>query len=84
MVSGNRRRRGKQYRRGLRDEKSKAALMIGTSGAMRVAYRGDVPAKIPSGLWCYRIDRKRVIMGGALSDGGGLYQWLKENLRLTR
>jgi gluconokinase len=62
--------------------KSKAALMIGTSGAMRVAYKGDVPEKIPPGLWCYRIDRKRVIMGGALSDGGGLYHWLKENLRL--
>lgn len=63
--------------------KSKAALMIGTSGAMRVAYRGTPPEKIPSGLWCYRVDRKRVIMGGALSDGGGLYRWLKENLKLT-
>ncbi len=63
-------------------EKSKAALMIGTSGAMRVAFRGEVPAEIPSGLWCYRIDRKRVIIGGALSDGGGLYRWLKDNLRL--
>jgi gluconokinase len=58
--------------------------MIGTSGAMRVAYRGEPPAKIPSGLWCYRIDRKRVIMGGALSDGGGLYHWLKQNLRLGK
>lgn len=63
-------------------EVSKAALMIGTSGAMRVAFRGDVPEKIPPGLWCYRIDRERIIMGGALSDGGGLYHWLKENLRL--
>lgn len=62
--------------------RSKAALMIGTSGAMRVAYRGEPPEKIPSGLWCYRIDRKRVIVGGALSDGGGLYRWLKDNLRL--
>ncbi len=62
--------------------RSKAALMIGTSGAMRVAYKGDPPDKIPDGLWCYRIDRERVIMGGALSDGGGLYQWLKDNLRL--
>ena len=41
--------------------KSKAALMIGTSGAMRVAFAGDVPKKIPNGLWCYRIDRKRII-----------------------
>jgi gluconokinase len=62
--------------------KSKAALMIGTSGAMRLAYKGDPPNKIPPGLWCYRIDRERVIIGGALSDGGGLYYWLKVNLRL--
>ncbi len=63
-------------------EKSKAALMIGTSGAMRVAFTGEVPAVILSGLWCYRIDRKRIIIGGALSDGGGLYRWLKDNLKL--
>ncbi len=63
-------------------QKSKAALMIGTSGAMRVAFEGDVPKNIPDGLWCYRIDRKRVLIGGALSDGGGLYRWLKDNLNL--
>jgi gluconokinase len=63
-------------------KREKAALMIGTSGAMRVAYHGAVPEKIPSGLWCYRIDRERVITGGALSDGGGLYRWLKDTLKL--
>lgn len=62
--------------------RNKAALMIGTSGAMRVAFTGEPPAVIPPGLWCYRIDRRRVIIGGALSDGGGLYRWLKDNLRL--
>jgi gluconokinase len=62
--------------------KSRAALMVGTSGAMRVAYRGEPPSKIPDGLWCYRIDDERVIVGGALSDGGGLIEWLQQNLRL--
>jgi gluconokinase len=63
--------------------KDRAALMIGTSGAMRVCFEGEPPAKLPNGLWCYRIDRKRILVGGALSDGGGLYGWLKENFRLT-
>ncbi|HLL99819.1 MAG TPA: gluconokinase [Pyrinomonadaceae bacterium] len=65
-------------------KKSKAALMVGTSGAMRVAFAGAPPEKIPEGLWCYRIDRRRVILGGALSDGGGLYRWLKDNFRLPK
>ncbi|HZH33703.1 MAG TPA: gluconokinase [Pyrinomonadaceae bacterium] len=61
--------------------REKAALMIGTSGAMRVIYEGDPPADLPPGLWCYRLDRKRVIVGGALSDGGGLYGWLKNSFQ---
>jgi gluconokinase len=63
--------------------KEKAALMIGTSGAMRTAFAGEPAAQIPGGLWCYRIDRRRVITGGALSDGGGLYAWLKHSLKIT-
>ena len=62
--------------------KNRATLMVGTSGAMRVAYKGDPPKKLPHGLWCYRIDEKRVIVGGALSDGGGLYALLKKNLNV--
>jgi len=57
--------------------------MVGTSAAMRIAYAGEPPEKIPRGLWCYRIDPRRVIIGGALSDGGGLYAWLRRTLSLT-
>ncbi len=37
----------------------RAALMVGTSGAMRVAFEGEPPDEIPDGLWCYRINRRR-------------------------
>jgi gluconokinase len=58
------------------------ALMIGTSGAMRVLYEGEPPRELPPGLWCYRLDRRRVAVGGALSNGGGLYEWMRETLAL--
>ena len=33
-------------------------------------------------LWCYRASRTRIAVGGALSDGGGLFRWLRESLNL--
>ncbi|MBA2512405.1 MAG: gluconokinase [Rubrobacteraceae bacterium] len=57
------------------------ALMVGTSGAMRVLWKAD-SVEIPPGPWCYRADRGRFVMGGALSDGGNLVGWLRETLRL--
>ena len=57
------------------------ALMVGTSGAMRVLWRAD-SVEIPDGPWCYRADEKRFVMGGALSDGGNLVGWLRNTLRL--
>ncbi|HSE16529.1 MAG TPA: gluconokinase [Pyrinomonadaceae bacterium] len=62
--------------------KDKIALMVGTSGAMRVVFAGEPPEKLASGLWCYRASRQRVVVGGALSDGGGVVQWLIESLNL--
>jgi gluconokinase len=63
--------------------RDKAALMIGTSGAMRVLEYGLPSAALPPGLWQYRLDRKRVVVGGALSDGGGLFRWLRESLAIN-
>ncbi len=57
------------------------AVMVGTSGAMRVVWEtGRV--EIPPGLWCYRADRRRVVLGGALNDGGNLVEWCRNTLRL--
>jgi gluconokinase len=61
----------------------RVAVMVGTSGAMRVV----LPARsktIPAGLWCYHVDRQRLVMGGALSNGGNLFQWMGETLLLPR
>jgi len=57
------------------------ALMVGTSGAMRAVSQID-RIDIPAGLWCYRVDRKRFVLGGALSNGGSVYAWLKATLQL--
>ena len=60
--------------------KDKIALMVGTSGAMRVVFEGEPPTTLPPSLWLYRVDDRRVVVGGALSDGGGLYRWLTQSL----
>lgn len=57
------------------------AVMIGTSGAMRVVWEKD-RVEVPWGLWCYRIDRRRVVFGGALSEGGNLVDWCRHTLKL--
>ena len=61
--------------------KDRAALMIGTSGALRVLDRADPPEPPPS-LWCYRADAERPLLGGSLSDGGSVVAWLRSLTRL--
>jgi gluconokinase len=58
----------------------RAAVMIGTSGAMRVAWkpRRTETVRAPFGLWRYRLDRRRVVVGGALSNGGNAREWVLE------
>ena len=64
-------------------DSTRASLMIGTSGAMRALFAGSPPQSLPSELFCYRADRERVVIGGALSDGGGLRAWMKDTLLLN-
>ena len=55
------------------------ALMVGTSGAMRVVWE-TARVQVPSGLWCYRVDGRRFVLGGALTGGGDLFAWLRGQL----
>ncbi len=63
--------------------KDRIALMVGTSGAMRVVFAGGPPDELSPALWSYRVCERRVVVGGALSDGGGLVQWLTESLNFN-
>jgi gluconokinase len=58
------------------------AVMIGTSGAERAVWAPPDPFQVPWGTWCYRVDERRIVVGGALNDGGSLLDWLRASLRL--
>lgn len=60
----------------------RAALMIGTSGALRKVWTTDTAPVVPFGLWRYWLDRRRVVVGGALSNGGNLAAWMRDTLGL--
>jgi len=50
---------------------SRIAVTIGTSAAVRICLPLEEHHRldIPPGLWCYRVNRTRVLVGGALTDG---------------
>ncbi|HSE92500.1 MAG TPA: FGGY family carbohydrate kinase [Methylomirabilota bacterium] len=59
---------------------ARLALNVGTSIALRMA-APDLGTP-PRGLWRYRLDRGLSLVGGALSEGGNVYAWCRELLRL--
>jgi gluconokinase len=59
------------------------SLMVGTTGAMRAVIEAP-HLEIAPQLWCYRLDRKRFVTGGALSNGGEVYAWMKRTLGLPK
>ena len=66
---------------GAHDESTIAAA-VATSGAMRVLVHG-IPTEIPSGLWCYRVDGSRSLLGGAVNDVGRVVSWVESMVRLS-
>jgi gluconokinase len=60
--------------------RDRAALMIGTSGALRTVYETAQPQP-RAGLFLHWVDDRRVVEGGSLSDGGALVHWLEDTLK---
>jgi gluconokinase len=59
------------------------ALTVGTSGALR-ALSDRRPEVLARGLWCYLLEPGRYVVGGSLSNGGNLYAWMLNTLRIDQ
>lgn len=59
----------------------RVAISMGTSSAVRTVIP-DAGISLPPGLWCYRVDRRRGLLGGAMTEGGSVYAWLVNTLNL--
>ena len=58
---------------------AQATLMIGTSGALRVV--SPRPVLDPAARsWCYAIDERHWLIGGAINNGGVALSWLRDSL----
>lgn len=53
-----------------------AGVSLGTSGAVRVVV--DTPPPLIPGLFCYALTEDRWVLGGAVSNGGNVAEWLAE------
>lgn len=52
----------------------RTALTLGTTAALRTV-PAVVPQLLPMGAWNYRIDRRRPLVGAALTEGGNVFDW---------
>ncbi|MFN8375738.1 MAG: gluconokinase [Anaerolineae bacterium] len=56
------------------------ALTVGTTAALRTV-TAELPS-VPSGLWSYRVTAAHHLLGGATSEGGNIFSWARETLKL--
>ncbi len=59
-----------------------AALNFGTSGALRIVVKSGKVPEVPNGLFHYRIDARRRLIGGAISNAGNARAWCLSQLAL--
>jgi len=55
-------------------------LTIGTTAAVRMVT--PELESVPDGLWAYRVDSGRYLVGGATSEGGNVFGWAMNMLKL--
>ena len=55
------------------------ALTIGTTSALRVVKPVE---RVPAGLWRYLVQAGMPLVGGATSEGGNVFQWAIDAMRL--
>jgi gluconokinase len=58
------------------------AVTVGSTAALRIVRAGTSAQALPSSLWCYRVDAARELIGGATTEGGNVFSWLRDTLRL--
>ncbi len=63
------------------DTPERIALTVGSTAAMRVVVSPNLE-RVPPGLWLYRVDAQRALLGGATTEGGNLFAWLRDVLKL--
>lgn len=56
-------------------------ISTATSGAIRVLLDAPVD-KLPPGLWAYRVDSQRTLLGSAMSDAGRVLTYVTDTFRL--
>ncbi len=61
-------------------DETRFALNLGTSGAMRAVCPKRL-GPVPEGLFCYVVDAKRLLLGGAISNCGNLRRWLLDTVQ---
>jgi gluconokinase len=62
-------------------DENRIALTVGSTAALRIVTREILPT-VPPGLWGYRVDDAHHLIGGATTEGGNIFEWAKETLRL--
>ncbi|MCS6711899.1 gluconokinase [Brachybacterium sp. EF45031] len=56
-------------------------ISTATSGAIRRLVEGNVD-RLPEGLWAYRVDQRRTLVGSAMSDAGRMLDWAGTRLAI--